>query len=222
MRRTFTIFALALLSVQPLSAQLKGISLATDLGIQHNFRKGQEFWAEGQTIHLQLHTDRKTAVYFWAAYYSNGKLNSAQNATAKSPFTSPQSIAYNNQALIRFKHISLGARHYLKGDALMEKGWGLYSITGFGVILGRVINNFSTPIDSALYVTALPSGKANFKRLTLDLGLGYEHSLGGTMFLYTDLRCWVPTTDYPSPYIAINSHAPMAAMLNFGVRILFE
>lgn len=196
--------------------------MATDLGLQRNFRQGQKFWAEGQTIHFQFHTDIRNALYIWAAYYSNGEINSKLTATAKSPSTSPQSIAYNNQALIRFKHISVGVRHYLKGNAFMEKGWGLYSITGFGVILGRAINNYSTPIDSALYNTLLPSGKANFKRLTLDLGLGYEKNLGGTLSVYTDLRCWIPTTDYPSPYIAVNSHAPLAAMLSAGVRILFD
>jgi len=196
--------------------------MATDLDFQRNFRKGQQFWAEGETIQMQFHFTPKNAVYTWASYYSNGKINSTQTATAKSPSTLPQTISYRNKSLIRFKHISVGGKHYFKGDAMQESGWSIYGQGGFGVILGRVINSYATHVDTSLYVTSLSEGKANFKRLTIDLGIGWEKSLGGTLYLYSDLRFWVPTSDYPSTYLSVNHDAPLAGMLNFGVRILFD
>jgi len=102
--------------------------MATDLDFQRNFRKGQQFWAEGETIQMQFHFTPKNAVYTWASYYSNGKINSTQTATAKSPSTLPQTISYRNKSLIRFKHISVGGKHYFKvtrcrkaGGAFMDR-----------------------------------------------------------------------------------------------------
>ena len=89
------------------------------------------------------------------------------------------------------------------------------------MLLGRVINTHSPAIDTSLYDLSVKSGKANFKRLTLDLGLGWEADLGGNIYFYNEARVWVPTTDYPSKYIFINKDAPLVASLNFGIRILF-
>jgi hypothetical protein len=89
-------------------------------------------------------------------------------------------------------------------------------------MLGRVINTYSVSIDTTLYNVPVRSGKANFKRLTLDLGLGWETPLGGDVYFYTEGRAWIPTTDYPSKYIFVNKNAPFVASLNFGVRILFD
>ena len=223
MRKLLPIFIVYLLFAgNRLAAQPAGFSITTDLGIQRNFRKQQQFWAFGQTVQFQLHVTPKNSFYIWAAYFSNGKVNYAQTATAKSLTTLPQSIAYNNQSLIRFKHISMGGKHYFKGSAVQESGWNLYGLAGFGIILGRVINTFSTPVDSSRYTIPLQEGQANFKRLTIDVGLGWEKSLGGTIYVYNDFRFWVPTSDYPSPYLFVNNHAPLAGTVSLGVRILFD
>lgn len=51
-------------------------------------------------------------------------------------------------------------------------------------MLGTVTNVHSVAIDTALYTLPVLSGKANFKRLTFDLGLGAEFPVGGD-FLFT-------------------------------------
>jgi hypothetical protein len=66
------------------------------------------------------------------------------------------------------------------------------------------------------------SGKGNFKRLTLDLGLGLEFPVGGDIYLYFEGRALVPTTDYPSNFLFINNNAPFTGAVNAGLRILFE
>ena len=64
-------------------------------------------------------------------------------------------------------------------------------------------------------------GKANFKRLTVDLGLGWEKPLGADFYFYAEGRVWIPASDYPSKHIFINNNAPVAAMVNIGLRLLF-
>jgi len=203
-------------------AQRPAFSIATDIGLQRSIKKEQQYWAVGHTVHLHFHITSKDGVYAWISYYSNGKFNNDLTATAKSPTTIPQQINYRNSAEMRFKQFSLGWKHYLKGSSDAEKGWSLYGYAGFGLLLGRVINTHSVSIDTADYFVPVRSGKANFKRLTLDLGLGWEVPLGGDVFFYTEGRVWVPTTDYPSKYIFINRNAPLVASLNFGIRIFFD
>src|SRR4030095_2551272 len=122
---------------------------------------------------------------------------------------------------MRFKHLSLGWKHYFIGGSDIDEKWSLYGYTGFGLLLGRVINSHSVSIDTNSYFVPVRSGKANFKRLTLDMGLGWEVPLGGDIFFYNEARLWIPTTDYPSKYIFVNKNAPFVASLNFGIRILF-
>jgi hypothetical protein len=85
-----------------------------------------------------------------------------------------------------------------------------------------VDNIHSTVLDTSVYNVPVLTGKANFKRLTADLGLGWELPVGGDIFLYAEGRAWVPTTDYPSKYIFVNNNAPLVGMLNAGIRILFQ
>jgi hypothetical protein len=198
------------------------ISLATDLDLQRSMKKEQQFWAVGQTVHIHLHFTGKDGAYAWISYYSNGKFDNNISAVAKQSSTTPQQIDFINSAEMRFKHVSIGWRHYFKGGAAIEKGWSIYGYTGFGLLLGRVINTHSILIDTASYSVPVRSGKANFKRLTLDLGLGWEAPIGGDIYFYTEGRAWIPTTDYPSKYIFINRNAPFVASLNFGVRIIFD
>ena len=91
-------------------------------------------------------------------------------------------------------------------------------------MFGRIDNSYSAAIDTSLYDnSAAPlSGEGNFRRLTLDLGLGVEYHVGGTIYAYSDLRTWLPTTNYPSEYLHSNDKVPMPLILSFGLRILFS
>lgn len=202
--------------------QYPQLSVATDVGIQRSFKKEQQYWAIGQTIQAIFHLSPKDGIYTWFAYYSNGKFTNDVTATAKSVIILPQQINYVNSGKMRLKHFSLGWRKYLKGVADAEKGWNLYAYAGLGILLGRIENTHSVFIDTVGYNVPVRSGKANFKRLTLDLGLGWEMPIGGDFFFYTEGRVWVPTTDYPSKYIFVNDNAPFVGMLNIGLRILFN
>ena len=122
---------------------------------------------------------------------------------------------------MRFKQISIGWKKYLVGNCQKEYGWNLYAYAGFGLLLGVVTNTHSVTIDTSVYKVPVRSGKANFKRLTADLGLGWEVPLGADIFFYAEGRVWVPTTDYPSKFIFVNDNAPLVGMLNAGVRVLF-
>ena len=203
-------------------SQQPKLSISNDLGLQHSFKKEQRYWAGGHTIHLHLHFTPKEGAYSWISYYSVGKFSNDIMASAKLPATSPQQINYVNKAEMRFKQFSLGWKHYLKGAFNSEDKWNLYGYAGFGLMLGRVVNNHSLTIDTFLYNVPVQSGKANFKRLTLDLGLGWEMPLSSDIFFYNEARVWIPTTDYPSNYLLVNKNAPLVASLNFGIRILFD
>ena len=196
-------------------------SMATDLGLQRSFKKEQQYWAGGHTVHLHFHFTPKDGAYIWMSYYTPGKFSNHVTATAKSTSTTPQQINYVNNAEMRFKHFSIGWKKYLKGSSDMEEGWGLYAYGGFGLLLGRVVNSHSVPIDTNFYFAPVRTGKANFKRLTADLGLGWEVPIGADIFFYTEGRVWIPTSDYPSKFIFVNDNAPLVAMLNAGLRVFF-
>ncbi len=196
-------------------------SIATDLGLQRSFKKEQRYWAGGHTVQTQFNFNAKSGFYAWIAYYSVGKFSNNVTATAKSVSTTPQQVNYVNNAEMRFKHFSLGWKRYLKGSYIAEEGWGLYCYAGLGILLGKVTNSHSVSIDTSVYFVPVRSGKANFKRLTADLGLGWEIPIGADIFFYIEGRVWIPTTDYPSKYIFINENAPLVGMLNAGLRIMF-
>jgi hypothetical protein len=217
-------FIISLLFIYPpvvSFAQQTRFSIASDLGLQRSFKKGQQYWAGGHTIQGQFHFSAKDGAYVWASYYTNGKFSNDVTATAKSSATLPQRINYVNNALMRFKQISIGWKKYLKGSFNMEEGWSIYGYAGFGLILGRVENTHSVSIDTAVYHVPVRVGKANFKRLTLDLGLGWEIPLGADTYLYAEGRAWIPTSDYPSKYIFVNNNAPLVGMIDAGIRVLF-
>ncbi|HKC36684.1 MAG TPA: hypothetical protein VKB95_11500 [Chitinophagaceae bacterium] len=210
------VFVFAVTSAQPIK-----FSIATDLGLQRSFKKEQQYWAGGHTIQAQFHFTPKDGAYFWISYYTNGKFSNNIMTTAKSAATLPQQINYVNNAVMRFKQISIGWRKYLKGAFNAEHGWNIYGYAGFGLLLGRIENTHSVSIDTTVYIVPVRVGKANFKRLTLDLGLGWEAPLGADIFIYAEGRAWIPTTDYPSKYIFVNDNAPLVGMFNVGIRILF-
>jgi hypothetical protein len=121
-----------------------------------------------------------------------------------------------------FRHLSIGWKHYLKGVYNSEDKWNLYGYAGFGLLIGRIENTHSVVIDSANYFIPVLAGKANFKRLTLDLGVGFEIPVGGDIFFYMEGRTLIPTTDYPSDHLFINKDAPLVGSVNIGLRILFD
>lgn len=203
-------------------SQQTHFSIATDFDIQHSFKKEQRYWAIGQTVQAHFHLTAKQGIYLLISYYAPGKFNNDLTAIAKSSATTPQQISYVNNVQMRFKGISMGWRQYLKGAFDNEDSWNLYAYAGFGLMLGRVQNTSSIQVDTVSYNVPVKNGKANFKRLTMDLGLGWEILLGGDIFFYNEARIEIPTTDYPSPYLFVNKNAPLAASLNFGVRILIN
>lgn len=199
------------------------VSMATGVSLQRSFKKGQRFWAFGQDAIIIWHFNPHNGAYSSVSYYSNGNFKNALSATAKSSSTLPQEIFFSNKAQLRLVQISLGWRYYLVGTNDAEANWSLYSITGFGLIFGKATNVYSTNIDTSLYVAPQQpiNGVGHFKRLTLDVGLGWEIPLGGDLFFYTEGKMWVPTTSYPSKYLFENNNAPLTGMITAGLRILF-
>ncbi len=195
--------------------------MATDLTIQRNFKKEQRYWSVGQTIRTDIHITPKEGIYAWFAYYTNGKFRNNVVATAKSSTTNPQQVAYLNSAKMRIKQVSIGWKKYLRGSSQEEKHFNYYIFAGFGLELGRIINIHSVIIDTSLYTLPVLGGQANFKRLTIDPGLGIEHYLGGDISMYVEARVWIPTTDYPSTFIFVNEDAPWVGMINIGFRVIF-
>lgn len=202
-------------------SQKAQFSLSTDASLIRSFKKGQRYWALGQTVTGHFNFTLVDGFYVWFAYSSNGKFSRQQAATAKSVITVPQQINYTNFAKIRFNHISMGWKHYLKGSYNTEDTWSLYGYGGFGLMFGIAENTHSIAVDSADYDLPVWKGKAKFKRLTIDLGLGYEMPVGGDIYFFMEGRALLPTTDYPSHYLFINQNAPLTGSVNAGLRLLF-
>ena len=202
-------------------AQTK-FSLATDFSLQRSFKEQQKYWAVGQTVYGHFHLTKKDGIYASVAYFSNGRFRNQLTATAKDPGTLPQEQPYTNRSKMNFKQVSFGWRHYITGAYDLERSVSLYGITGLGLMLGRVENSHSVAIDTADYNVPVLSGKANFKRLTLDLGLGLEIPVGADIFFYTEAKTYIPVTYYPSTYIFASKYAPLTASIGLGFRILFN
>ncbi len=122
---------------------------------------------------------------------------------------------------MRLKQFSAGWKKYILCYEEAETGINLYGYAGFGLVLGRIVNTHSTGIDTALYNVPVLSGRANFKRLTIDPGIGIDKYLGADIFIYSEARVWIPTEGYPSRYIYVNNRAPWAGMFSVGLRVLF-
>jgi len=221
-RKTISLFVVCI-SSQLVFSQAR-VSIATDLCAQRSFKEDQRFWALGQNIVVDWHFSPKGTAYGLISYYSVGKFKNSLTATAKSTTTSPQEVTFTNNAEVRFHQISLGWKQYLVGTFDAEIKWNLYTITGFGLMFGKAKNNFSTVIDTTLYnPPEYPvSGSGHFKRLTFDVGLGFEIPVSAAAFVYSEGKLWIPTTDYPSKYLLVNDNAPLVAVLSVGLRILFD
>ena len=200
-------------------------SLATDASLLRNLSKQQKFWAFGQTVQLNFYPGgEKNAVYGWISYYTTGDFKNDFLATAKDPLITPQEISYTVNTDMRYRQISFGWKHYFVGGYNSENIWNVYGYAGFGLLLGKVSNSYNKLIDTALYTTEQPlEGSSAFKRLTIDAGLGTEFPLGNTVFVYTEVRTWLPSSHYPSPYLyKDNYHIPSIVAINLGLRVLIE
>jgi hypothetical protein len=199
------------------------ISGSTNFLVLRSFKKDQRFWAVGQDVMVDWHFTNKGGVYASLSYSSDGNFTNQLSANAKAVTTSPQQIYFTNKAKLRLRQISLGFKHYFVGTTDAEVKWNLYGITGFGLMFGEVTNSYSTSVDTSLYnAPEQPiSGSGHFKRLTLDLGFGWEVPLTTDIYLYVNGKVWIPTSDYPSKYLFVNDNAPLVGMLGFGIRVLF-
>ena len=153
-----------------------------------------------------------------------GKYENTLIATATSPTTQPQTISFSNQSEMKLKQISFGFKRYLIGSYNHLEKFNLYAAGGFGVMYGNASNIFSTNIDTSLYTIQynVVHGSGDFKRLTFDLSGGVEFPISYEIYIYSEMRMYIPTTDYPSKYLLNNSHAPKLGSINIGLRILFD
>jgi hypothetical protein len=204
-------------------AQVK-FSLATDISLLHNFDGQQKFTAVGQTVISQWHFDKKNTLYGWFSYHANGKYNTTLTATAKLPSTQPQSFTFDNPSQMRLRQISIGYKRYLWGSFENLEKFNLYAAGGFGLMFGTASNTFSTYIDTALYTmqSNVVHGTGDFKRLTFDITGGVEFPVAYEIFIYSEVRMHIPTTDYPSSYLVKSSNAPFLGGINLGIRVLFN
>ena len=212
-----------LLSNNCLFAQVK-FSAATDVSVLHNFDPQQKFNVVGLTILPQWHFDKKNTVYAWLSFHRDGKYENTLIATAKSPTTQPQTISFSNKSEMSLQQISFGFKRYLIGSYNHLEKFNLYAAAGFGLMYGNASNTFSTHIDTALYNIQynVAHGSGDFKRLTFDITGGIEFPISYEIYIYSEIRMYIPTTDYPSKFLLNNSHAPFLCGINLGLRILFD
>ncbi|MEN9549132.1 MAG: hypothetical protein RIR12_1723 [Bacteroidota bacterium] len=215
------LLCLFVLNVAALFAQYPGVSLGTDVSLQRNFSKNQIFWSVGHTVQAQIPITEKNGAYIAFGYITNGLFANQLTATAKNTSTNPAVINYKNNAAMKLRHLSIGWRHYIKGSPAAEQGWSIYGFAGFGLTAGDITNVHSVVIDTVQYAVPVLSGSAKFKRLTLDVGGGFEKLLGGDIYLYTEARANIPASDYPSKFLLTNRNAPFTAALALGLRLLF-
>ena len=199
-------------------------SLSSDASVMRNLSPHQKFWSFGQTIQGQFHFTPKESMYVWMSYYSPGKFSNHYLAIAKSVGTNPQQQDFIVHGTWRPRQISVGWKHYLKGAFDQESGWNLYGTAGFGLMVSKVENEFNIKPDTANYI--YPSypvdGNNSFRRLTFDLGLGFEYVLGSDIYLYSDVRTWVSASDAPaSVYFHDTRNVPMPVIVSVGIRLLF-
>ena len=206
-----------------LHAQVK-FSLATDFSLLHNFDGKQKFTVVGQSVLPQWHIDKKTTAYAWFTYHANGKYKSTLVATARSGVPFPQSFSFTNNSEMRLRQFSVGIKKYLIGSFDKLENFSLYGSAGFGLIIGTASNNFSTPVDTSSYTVQnnVVNGSGDFKRLTLDITAGIDFPVSYEIFIYSEIRMHIPTTNYPNSYLLKNSNAPFVGGINLGIRVLFN
>jgi hypothetical protein len=58
--------------------------------------------------------------------------------------------------------------------------------------------------------------------MTFDITAGFDFPVSYEIFIYTEARIHIPTTDYPSKYLMKSSNAPFLGGINLGLRVLFN
>lgn len=223
MKKGILLFSLVALVCGTAMAQVR-FSIATDISLLRNFSPRQKFWAFGQGVEADFHFSKKNSGYAWLNYHTQGAFTNRFTATADSLNTVPQTVGYDVKGKWRFRQVSLGLKHYFKGGYDVEDDWNIYGAVGFGLMFTRVQNELLTSVDTSLYslAPAPVMGADDFKRLTLDLGIGAEYPLAAGIFLYGDVRTTLPTSDYPSPMLHDTRRVPLPVSGNAGIRILFS
>ena len=91
-------------------------------------------------------------------------------------------------------------------------------------MFGKASNSYDKVVDTTLYNAQQPiEGSSAFRRLTIDVGLGTEFPLGGGVFVYSEVRTWLPSSHYPSEYLyKDNYNIPAIVAANVGLRLLIE
>jgi hypothetical protein len=204
-----------------LFAQLEGISISTEMNLMRSFKKNQRFIVIGPSTSARFHFTPKDEGFAMFTYFIPGRFKNKLEATAKNQLVTPQQVSYTSKARMRLQQFALGWRKYVKGTCNMEKGWSLYGAAAFGILFGSVINTHTPVIDTARYNLPVLAGEGKFKRLTIDLGAGWEQAIAPDFYLYAEAKASVPTTDYPSNYLFVNSKAPFMAGFAAGLRIFF-
>ena len=202
-----------------LSAQ-ENFSAATGVSLLHNFSPQQQFNAIGHTIQATLHFSPAQSAYAWIEYYTEGKFKNNFTATAKSPLLSPQQINFVATGRLAYRQFSIGWKHYFNGSYSNDNSVNVYGLAGFGFLFATVSNTFSTDVDTTQYSLATASGSGTVRKLTFDVGLGAERSLSGNLYLFADVRSWLPASSNPSPYLHNQRNVPLPLMLSAGLRIL--
>lgn len=125
---------------------------------------------------------------------------------------------------MRLRQFSLGIKKYFKGSYDDLENISIYAGGGFGLIIGTASNNFSVVVDTSLYNTQnnVVNGSGDFKRLTLDVLAGVDFPISYEVFFYSEIRMYIPTTNYPNNYLLKNSNAPLLGGINLGIRVLFN
>jgi len=199
-------------------------SIATDATVLRSLSTQQHFFAVGQTVTGNIHFTKKESGYAWITYYTYGKFKNSATAIANNSTIYPPAVHYTIHSRMRYRQISIGWKHYFRGSYNENLNWNLYGLAGFGLLLGNAENTFNSFVDTALYTAPFhpTAGAGVFKRLTFDMGLGTEIPLGTSIYLYTELRTWLPASDYPSPYLINNSNVPLSLIVCGGLRVLMD
>ena len=59
------------------------------------------------------------------------------------------------------------------------------------------------------------------KMLSIVPGIGVDRYIGADIYIYAEVRVWIPTDGFPSRYIYINDRAPWTGMASLGLRVMF-
>jgi opacity protein-like surface antigen len=197
-------------------------SIATDISAMRHLTDRQQFWTLGQTVQGNFHFTPRQSAYAWINYFIAGKFSNTFTASAKQPGTIPQEKAYTVNGSLRIAAFSLGWKPYFKGSYNGEDGFQLYGLAGFGLAFIKAENSSANAPDTVLYQRPAfaQSGSQSFTRMTLDVGIGVEQSLGGGIYLYGDVRGMLPVSSQPSAFAHTDAALPKALIASAGIRLL--